>query len=144
MKLNRARGSLFNSRVTASEALVVEANHVLGELLPAAAGPTSVSRENKQVVSAMTVPRFKIVPRDVPASAVARLLGISEARFLDCVPDLFARGFPGADATTGNYDLRAVEAWQDRRSGLRGNAVVNVAKDASTVAAERIAAMRNG
>jgi hypothetical protein len=48
-KLNRARGSLFDSRVTASEVLLVEANHVLGEVFPAAAGPTSVSRENNRL-----------------------------------------------------------------------------------------------
>ena len=92
----------------------------------------------------MTVPRFKIVPRDVPASAVARLLGISEARFADCVPDLLARGFPGPDATTGNFDLKAVEVWQDRRSGLSGTVTMHMAKDASAIVADRIAAMRNG
>jgi len=123
---------------------VVEANHVLGELFATTAGPISVSRENERVVSAMTVPRFKIVPRDVPASAVARLLGVSEARFVDCVPDLLARGFPSPDATTGNYDLKAVEAWQDRRSGLSGTMGALMAKDASAVVAERLAAMRNG
>jgi hypothetical protein len=92
----------------------------------------------------MTVPRFKIVPRDVPASAVSRLLGISEARFVDFLSDLLARGFPGPDATTGNYDLKAVEAWQDRRSGLSGSGVADLAKDASAVITERLAAMRNG
>lgn len=92
----------------------------------------------------MTAPRFKIVPRDVPASAVARLLGISEARFINCVADLLARGFPGPDATTGNYDLKAVEAWQDRRSGLAAALATNMAKDASAVVADRLKAMRNG
>ena len=92
----------------------------------------------------MTTPRFRIVPRDVPASAVARLLGLSEARFIDCEADLLARGFPGPDATTGNYDLRAVEAWQDRRSGLAAALATNMAKDASAVVADRLAAMRNG
>jgi hypothetical protein len=92
----------------------------------------------------MTTPRFKVVPRDVPAFAVARLLGISEARFIECVTDLLARGFPSADATTGNYDLKAVEAWQDRRSGLAGAVATKMAKDASTVVADRLKAMRNG
>lgn len=92
----------------------------------------------------MTTPRFKIVPRDVPASAVARLLGVSEARFVDCVTDLLARGFPGPDATTGNYDLKAVEASQDRRSGLAGIVAINMAKDASAVIADRLKALRNG
>jgi hypothetical protein len=92
----------------------------------------------------MTTPRFRIVPRDVPACAVARLLGVSEARFVDCVADLLARGFPAPDTTTGNYDLKAVEAWQDRRSGLAGSVTNNMAKDASAVVADRLKVMRNG
>ena len=92
----------------------------------------------------MITPRFRIVPRDVPASAVARLLGLSEARFINCVADLLARSFPGPDATTGNYDLKAVEAWQDRRSGLAAALATNMAKDASAVVADRLKAMRNG
>ena len=137
-------GSELDPKATEPETLAVMANHIPFELLAAAAGPTSVSRENGQVASAMTVPHFKIVPRDVPASAVARLLGVSEARFIDCLAILLARGFPGPDATTGNYDLKAVEAWQDRRSGLAGAVAINMAKDASTVFADRLKAMRNG
>jgi hypothetical protein len=68
----------------------------------------------------------------------------SEARFVDCLFDLLARGFPSPDATTGNYDLQALEAWQDRRSGLSASVVANMAKDASAVVAERLAVMRNG
>jgi len=92
----------------------------------------------------MTMPRFKIVPRDVAASAIARLLGVSEAGFVDCLPNLLARSFPDPDATTGNCDLKAVENWQDRRSGLAGKIVANFAKDASSVVENRLKAMRNG
>lgn len=103
----------------------------------------SVPTEDRRGLPAMTM-RFKIAPRDVPAAAVSRLLGISEARFANCLADLLARGFPGPDATTGNFDLKAVEAWQDRRSGLSGAIVAGMAKDAGSVVAERLAAMRNG
>ena len=122
----------------------MKANHLPLVLLAAADEPMSVTRVNGQVESAMTVPRFKIVPRDVPAHAVARLLGVSETRFVECLSDLLSRGFPGPDATTGNYDLKAVEAWQDRRSGMSGTMAAHMAKDANTVIAERLAAMRNG
>ena len=103
----------------------------------------SFPTENRRVPPAMTM-RFKIVPPDVPASAVSRPLGISEAHFANCLADLLARGFPGPDATTGNFDLKAVEAWQDRRSGPSGAIVAGIAKDAGAVVAERPAAMRNG
>lgn len=55
-----------------------------------------------------------------------------------------ARGFPGPDATTGNFDLKAVEAWQDRCSGLSGAIVAGMAKDAGAVVAERLAASAIG
>jgi hypothetical protein len=82
-------------------------------------------------------PRFKIEPRDVPPTVAAKVLGLTEARFLACLPDLLARGFPAADDTTGNFDLKAVNAWQDRRSGL-GVAAAQAAKDAQAVVAERL------
>jgi hypothetical protein len=86
--------------------------------------------------------RIKIMPRDVPSAAIARLLGISEDRFNDCLPDLLPRGLPGPDSTTGNYDMKAVQAWQDRRSGLFASPAVTAARDAAAVLEERIAAMR--
>lgn len=92
----------------------------------------------------MTGPRFRVEPRDVPPAAVARVLGLSEARFAVVIPDLLARGFPAADPTTGNYDLRAVETWQDRRSGLKGLAGAIGARDATAVVGDRLRALRNG
>lgn len=54
----------------------------------------SVPTEDRRVPPAMTM-RFRIVPRDVPASAVSRLLGISEARFANCLADLLPADFRG-------------------------------------------------
>lgn len=87
--------------------------------------------------------RFKVDPRDVPADVTARRLGISASDFRDRLPDLLARGFPSPDPTTGNFDLKAVDAWQDRRSGL-GPAAAPVARDAGAVVAARIAEMVRG
>ena len=91
----------------------------------------------------MAGPRFRIDPRDVPPSSAARVLGLTEAAFRECLPNLLARGFPGPDETTGNFDLKAVSAWQDRRSGFGAPAEVG-ARDASAVVAGRLAAMRHG
>ena len=62
--------------------------------------------------------RFRIDPRDVPADKAARVLGPTIAAFSAALPRLQNRGFPAADPDTGNYDLKAIEAWIDRRSGL--------------------------
>src|SRR5687768_1217557 len=62
--------------------------------------------------------RFPVEPRDVPPIKIARRLGITLAQFEECKDRLFARLFPRPDPTTGNYDLRAVDAWMDARSGL--------------------------
>jgi hypothetical protein len=91
----------------------------------------------------VTSPRFKVEPRDVPPAVAARLLGLTEERFLSCLPDLMARGFPAPDDTTGNYDLKAVNAWQDRRSGF-GVAAAQAAKDAQTVVASRLGGLGRG
>ena len=71
----------------------------------------------------MTIPqaaalRFRIDPRNVPADKAARVLGPTIAAFSAALPRLQNRGFPAADPDTGNYDLKAIEAWMDRRSGL--------------------------
>jgi hypothetical protein len=67
--------------------------------------------------------RCHVQPRDVPPAAAARVLGLTEARFLELLPNLHRRGFPFPDETTGNFDLAAITAWQDRRSGLLGDAL---------------------
>jgi hypothetical protein len=64
--------------------------------------------------------RFRITPRLVPARSVARWLGLSLEKFLADLPALRMEGFPSACSVTGNFDLHAIEAWQDKRSGLAG------------------------
>jgi hypothetical protein len=62
--------------------------------------------------------RYRIEPRDVPLAKAARKLGLTVTQFNGVKDELFARGFPRPDPTTGHYDLKAIEAWQDARSGL--------------------------
>jgi hypothetical protein len=89
--------------------------------------------------------RYKVAPRDIAPSKAARLLGITLTEFNRLREELFARGFPRPDPTTGNYDQKAVEAWQDARSGLsppvRGEPVL---RDAGEGFAERAARLLNG
>jgi hypothetical protein len=86
--------------------------------------------------------RFRVEPRDVPPDMAARRLGKSGAEFEVLLPNLIARGFPEADPDTGNFDLLAIDKWCDaRHARLFGNAPMQ-ARDASTVAKDRIEAMR--
>lgn len=87
--------------------------------------------------------RFSVQPRDVPAHAAARRLGLTLAAFGERLPSLIARGFPEADPTTGNFDLKAVDAWMDRRSGLAGAPELRATSDPGVIAA-RIARMGDG
>jgi hypothetical protein len=59
--------------------------------------------------------RFRVDPGDVPAEKAARRLCLTEAQFLDRLPQLLLRGFPAADPTTGMYDLEAIDAWRRSR-----------------------------
>ena len=86
-------------------------------------------------------PRARVEVRDVPPALAARRLGLSEGRFDEASAELYARGFPRPDPTTGLFDLIAIEAWMDRRSGLTTAAP---ARDAATVFAGRLEAMRRG
>ncbi len=85
--------------------------------------------------------RHRVDPRDVPADKAARRLGLTLAAFEEVKNRLFARGFPRPDVDTGLFDLKAVEDWMDRRSGLTPNLA---ARDASTVVKARLEAMRGG
>ena len=90
-------------------------------------------------------PRFRLLPGgDVPANIAARRMGMtSEAAFLAALPNLTARGFPKPDPDTGNFDLDAIDAWRSSRHPhlFAGRAEFG-ARDASTVASDRIAAQR--
>lgn len=85
--------------------------------------------------------RFQVDPRDVPAPVAARRLGLDLADFKSRLPDLIARGFPSPDPTTGNFDLVAVDAWMDRRSGLGTLPATPAAVVDGGVVSERIARM---
>jgi hypothetical protein len=84
--------------------------------------------------------RFRTSPRDVPPVEAARRLGLSLGAFLKSLPDLRERGFPEPDSTTGHYDLKAVDAWMDRRSGFEGSQD-RQARDASAVVGQRLSGM---
>lgn len=86
--------------------------------------------------------RFKVDPRDVPAEAAARRLGVAVRVFLERLPNLIARGFPAPDPDTGNFDLDAVDRWCDgRHPHLFGALSAPAARDAKSVVAGRIAAL---
>jgi hypothetical protein len=89
--------------------------------------------------------RFSVHPRDVPKDAAARRLGVTRAAFDAALPNLIARGFPMPDPDTGNFDLEAINTWCDaRHPHLYATIAAAGARDASLVAGERIAALRNG
>ena len=43
---------------------------------------------------------------------------MTEAEFAAVSGKLYARGFPRPDPDTGRFDLKAIDLWMDRRSGL--------------------------
>jgi len=93
----------------------------------------------------MTTLRFRVEPRDVPAAAAARRLGLSEQAFREALPQLVARGFPAADETTGFFDLAAIDEWQSRRHPGLFLTSAETARDArSGLVAHRLEALRRG
>jgi hypothetical protein len=61
--------------------------------------------------------RYSVKPRDAPPAIAARALGLTLDQFSEMLSALLARGFPPHDKTTGNYDLKAIDLWQDGRHG---------------------------
>jgi hypothetical protein len=59
--------------------------------------------------------RFRVSPRDVPAEKAARRLHLTLCEFEQKKDELFGRGFPYPDPTTGMYDLVAIDTWMDQR-----------------------------
>ena len=59
--------------------------------------------------------RFKIEPRLIPVTLVARRLGISLGEFEKKLPALLADGFPAAIPILGTYHLEMVDRWIDAR-----------------------------
>lgn len=73
--------------------------------------------------------RFRIDPRHIPPAKAARRLHLSLFDFEAKRPRLHARGFPKPDPDTGNYDLKAIDDWMDRQSGLTGSPPPQQAKE---------------
>jgi hypothetical protein len=82
--------------------------------------------------------RFPVKPRLIPAAKVARWLHLSIDEFRQLLPALRMEGFPAACPVTGHYDLVALEAWQDKRSGLSGGLPV---EDRAAIMRARIASL---
>lgn len=76
--------------------------------------------------------------RGATAAEIAAYLGLSETRFAALLPTLRQSGFPDPDPLIERYDRKAVDSWFDRRSGFSDS----MARDASAVAKQRIAALR--
>lgn len=62
--------------------------------------------------------RFPVEPRLVPAQKAARRLHLTEAEFKEKLYALQRVGFPTACSITGHYDLKAIDEWLDKRSGV--------------------------
>jgi hypothetical protein len=84
---------------------------------------------------------MRVDPRDVPRDKAARRLGLSIAEFEAVEARLYARGFPRPDPDTGLFDLKAVENWMDRRSGLTSS---SAPRDATIVVRSRLEALGGG
>lgn len=88
--------------------------------------------------------RYHVQPGDVPPKEAAKRLGIDAREFEASLPRLIARGFPKPDPDTGNFDLDAIDAWRRSRNPHLFGLALSSARDANTVAGDRIAAMRAG
>jgi hypothetical protein len=89
--------------------------------------------------------RFAVEPRDVPPEKAARKLHLTLAEFNEVLPELYARGFPRKDPTTGMFDLKAIDAWQDARSGLSPALTEQpLLRNAADVFEERARRLANG
>ena len=88
--------------------------------------------------------RFRIEPRDVPLEVAARRLGKTRAEFEAALPDLIARGFPQPDPTPAiSISPQSTDGAMLVTRTCSAVAAMQ-ARDAATVAKERIAAMRQG
>jgi hypothetical protein len=89
------------------------------------------------------MPRFQVIPGDVPIEVAARRMGMTLEAFKAALPNLIARGFPKTDPDTGNFDLDAIDAWRKtRHPHLYTGRGEFGPRDASTVVQDRIAAQR--
>ena len=59
--------------------------------------------------------RFSVAPRDIPPTKAARRLHLTLCEFERMKEELYRRGFPRPDPTTGHYDLVKIDRWMDER-----------------------------
>jgi hypothetical protein len=59
--------------------------------------------------------RYPVAPRDIPPAKAARRLHVTLKEFEEMKDELYRRGFPRPDPTTGNFDLVAIDRWMDER-----------------------------
>lgn len=64
--------------------------------------------------------RFIVEPRLIPSTKAARRLHLTLAEFNLKREALYRAGFPQACSVTGHYDIKAIDEWLDRRSGVAG------------------------
>lgn len=87
--------------------------------------------------------RFRVDARDVPPAVAAKKLGLDLEKFERLLPELLAkRKFPAPDPTTGNFDLKAIDAWQDQRHNSQ--LLAGFGKDSSTTTRDRLRLMGGG
>ena len=60
--------------------------------------------------------RFSVAPRDVPPVKAARRLHLTLSEFDAVRDELYGRGFPRPDPTTGMFDLVKIDQWMDGRN----------------------------
>ena len=81
--------------------------------------------------------RHKVEPRDGTIAQAARKLHLSFEQFRLKLPELFSRKFPKPDPTTGMWDLKAIDRWQDARNP-QVFTIDESPKDARTVVEDRL------
>src|SRR5271166_2619549 len=105
------------------------------------ASPNAKDKEKTSGTVKASSVRFAVEPRDVPPEKAARRLHLTLTEFMAKVPQLLERGFPQSDPTTGMFDLKAIDKWMDRRSGLTAESAT---RDARGLVGRRIAEMGRG
>ena len=76
--------------------------------------------------------RFSVAPRDVPPIKAARRLHLTLPEFETVRDELYGRGFPRPDPTTGMFDLVKIDAWMDARD-LSDESLKDAPQDASKI-----------
>jgi hypothetical protein len=87
--------------------------------------------------------RYRVDPRGIAPKKAARRLGLTLEEFGKKLPALLAHGFPSANAITGNYDLKKIDAWlDDAEAALTGLPTLRHAPPAAPTMGERFRATK--